>query len=101
MSNAASAVFPTMVGSTKAATKVGEQAVNLLVPEPITPKTPPPPVPASISSAEVRAARSKQREEDLRRSGRRATILTSNRGVQDDLGVSRPQARAATNLGGT
>ena len=59
-----------------------------------------PPLPTR-RDPEIAAARKKQRDIELRRKGRRSTILTSGRGVEDQLGVSRPQARGAELLGQT
>lgn len=47
---------------------------------------------------EIVAAREKQRLTEQRRKGRRSTILTSGRGVEDKLGVTRPQARGGAEL---
>ena len=61
--------------------------------------TPPPP-PPTREDPEIRKARDTQRTAELRRRGRRATILTSGRGIEDELGtVNRPQARGSTLLG--
>lgn len=58
---------------------------------------PPPPIPDDVL---VEDAKRKQRMEDLRRRGRRASILTSASGIEQALGiVNRPQARAAELLG--
>ena len=64
---------------------------------------PPPPVPKRTDPA-VGEARERQRVSSLRQAGRRATILTSASGLDDeeDLGsvrIKRPTARAATVLG--
>ena len=57
--------------------------------------------PASRKDPEVEAARRRQQTADRLRRGRRASILTSGRGVEDELGsVSRPSATGATLLGG-
>lgn len=50
---------------------------------------------------EIAKAKKEQRSSELRRKGRRASILTSGSGVEDDLGAAavRPQARAARLLG--
>ncbi len=58
-----------------------------------------PPLP-SREDSEVQAARELQRQTALKRSGRRKSILTSPRGVEDKLGtVNRPQARESQLLG--
>lgn len=58
------------------------------VPEPAA--TPPPPTMEDPSIAE---ARKKQADAELRRRGRRASIMTSSRGTEDALGtVNRPRA---------
>jgi len=58
-----------------------------------------PPLP-SRQDPEVIAARERQRQIELNRSGRRASTLTGPRGVQDKLGVvNRPQARESQLLG--
>lgn len=63
------------------------------------------PAPTPITSKPdpaIAEAKERLRLSERRRKGRRATIVTSARGVQDELGsVSRPQARAARLLGGT
>ena len=51
----------------------------------------PPPPPADDSA--IVAAKEKQRQADLRRRGRRASILTSPQGLEDQLGtVNRPRS---------
>lgn len=59
-----------------------------------------PPLPTQDDPA-IAEARKIQRTSELRRKGRRASILTSGRGVEDELGTAanRPQARAAKLLG--
>jgi hypothetical protein len=48
----------------------------------------------------IAEAKKNQRKSELRRKGRRASILTSGSGVEDELGsVARPEARAARMLG--
>ncbi len=59
---------------------------------------PAPPTPTR-QDPEISAAREKQRKAELSRRGRRSTILTSGRGVEGKLGVTRPQARGAELLG--
>lgn len=58
---------------------------------------------AKRASAEA-SATARRRQAGIRRGqsvGRKSTILTSSRGVEEQLGsVGRPGARAATNLGG-
>lgn len=66
-----------------------------------------PPAPAPIAplptqeDPEIAKAKKEQRSSELRRKGRRASILTSGAGVDDDLGSAaiRPQARAARLMG--
>ena len=65
---------------------------------------PPPPLPTR-KDPEIGAARERQRLASLRQSGRRATIMTSAAGLDDEdtLGgspIRRPTARAASVLGG-
>ena len=71
---------------------------------PKIPKIPPPLIPTpppEREDPEISAARKKQRATELRRKGRRSTILTSGRGITDPLGtVSRPEARTSELLGG-
>lgn len=68
--------------------------------DPPSPPDPAPP-PAQPKAPAVEAAGDTRRQSELMRRGRRASILTSGRGVQDELGtVNRPQARAAQVLGG-
>ncbi len=55
--------------------------------------------PPTRQDPEISAARERQRKAELKRKGRRSTILTSARGVKEKLGVTRPQARGATLLG--
>ncbi len=65
------------------------------------PKAPPPlpPLPTRADPA-IEAARKRQQTSALMRKGRRASILTSGRGVEDELGtVSRPEARGAKLFG--
>ena len=53
------------------------------------------PPPPTAEDPEIAAARQKQIDIDMKRKGRRASILTSARGVEDDLGtVNRPRAAA-------
>lgn len=77
--------FPTILG-------------GLLAGDDTPPPAPPPPAPKR-TDPEVDEAGRRQREADRLRRGRRATILTSSRGVEDQLGVSRPEARGARLLG--
>lgn len=64
---------------------------------PPEPSVPPPPTREDPSIAE---AKRKQRQAELMRRGRRASVVTSSRGVEDELGtVNRPEARAAQLLG--
>ena len=54
------------------------------------------------SDPEILAARQAAVREERLRQGRAATVLTSRRGVEGELGVSRPQARSGSVLlGGT
>lgn len=63
----------------------------------------PPPAPAPVPTVEdpaIAEAKKKQRTSELQRRGRRASILTSGKGVEGDLGaVNRPEARGARLLG--
>ena len=91
-----------VVGPTKAAKKGVDKAVGAITPEfPEVPALPPPPSAQEPAIAEaIEVARKKQTATDLKRRGRKASILTSPRGVEDELGVvNRPQARAAALLG--
>lgn len=99
--SAADVVLPLISIPTKAATKVGQKVAEKIIPVPNIPPPPElPPVPTR-EDPEISAARERQRQADLRRRGRRATILTGGRGVEDELGVvNRPQA-GATRLGQT
>lgn len=74
------------------------RAVGDLLSPDIPASPPPPPVPKR-TDPEVDEAGRRQREADRLRRGRRATILTSSRGVEDQLGVTRPEARGARLLG--
>jgi type IV secretory pathway VirB10-like protein len=59
-----------------------------------SPPPPPPPLPTRDDPA-VAEAKEKQRMSELRRKGRRASILTSGSGVEDELGTAaRPTAQA-------
>ena len=62
--------------------------------------TSPAPPPARTDPA-IAAARKKQRDIELRRRGRRSSILTSRRGVTQQAPIARPQARKAELLGQT
>lgn len=70
-------------------------------PDPLPPPPSPPP-PPKRDDPSIAAARKKQKSSELRRKGRRATILTSGRGIEDPLGVVRPEATERTSqlLGG-
>ena len=71
--------------------------------KPKGPLPPPPPLPPPVNrnSQAVKDARNKAIREAKNRRGRKSTILTSGRGVSDDqLGVTRPEAKNATTLGG-
>ena len=66
-----------------------------------TPQITPPAAPPTRDDQQVQQARERAVEAARLRRGRAATVLSSGAGVQDELGsVSRPQARAATMLGG-
>lgn len=86
------------VGPTKVAKKGVDEAVEQITPKmPEAPAIPPPP---SVEDPEIADARKKQTDTELKRRGRKASIMTSARGVEDELGVvNRPQARAAALLG--
>jgi len=68
---------------------------------PALPKvTPTPPPPPKRDDPAIDAAKKRQREVEMGRKGRASTILAPK--TEQPLGsVSRPAARAATNLGGT
>lgn len=70
-------------------------------PPPLPPLQPLPPLPTR-ADPEIEAARKRQQTAAKLRKGRRATILTSGRGLEEDkLGtVSRPKARSVKLLGG-
>lgn len=60
----------------------------------------PPPPPPSTEDVAIQEVKERARDTEARRRGRRASILTSSRGVEDELGVfNRPRARAAELLG--
>jgi len=67
-------------------------------PIPVTPLPPP----VSRDSQAVKDARANAIRKEKKRKGRKSTILTSGRGVEDDqLGIiQRPEARNAKLLGG-
>lgn len=100
--DATNAAVP-FVGPTKGAKKGVDKAVDVLAPNlPEVPEALPPPPSAQepAISAAMEEARKKQTATDLKRRGRKASILTSARGVENELGVvNRPQARAAALLG--
>ena len=91
-------------GAKAAAPTVGTVlAAGALTPKiPGMPEFPVPP--PTRRDSEISAAGEKQRQIELARRGRRASILTSSRGIEDELGVvNRPRAtedRQATLLGG-
>ncbi len=65
------------------------------------------PAPAPVPTREdpsIAEAKEKLRQSELKRRGRRAAILTSGSGLDDQLGagttIERPQARASAMLGG-
>lgn len=59
----------------------------------------PPPPPPKRDDPEIAAAKDKQRMADLKRKGRAASVLTSGRGVEEELGaVARPEARSGAQL---
>jgi len=61
---------------------------------------PPPPPPPTREDPEVVASKERQRLSELRRKGRRSTVLTGGQGVEEsELGaVSRPEARSGAQL---
>ena len=61
---------------------------------------PPPPPPVTREDPAIAAAAKKQRQADLRRRGRKATIITGGQGVLGDAPLAQPQARSAQLLGG-
>jgi hypothetical protein len=67
----------------------------------LTPPPKPLPPPVTRKDQAVKDARTNAIKEAKNRRGRKSTILTSGRGVSDDqLGVTRPEAKSATTLGG-
>jgi len=58
-----------------------------------------PPLPTR-ADPEIEAAKKRQQTADKMRKGRKAAILTSGKGVTDELGVVRPEARSSKLLGG-
>ena len=68
-------------------------------PEPVKPPPPLPP-PVTRDSKAVKDARANAIRNEQKRKGRKSTILTSSRGVEDDqLGIiSRPEAQNASKL---
>lgn len=64
-----------------------------------TPDMPAPPAPVKRDDPAISAAQKKQREADLRRRGRRASIVTGGQGVLGDAPLLQPQARGAQVLG--
>ena len=60
---------------------------------------PPPPPPPKLDDPAIAVARKKQRASDLRRKGRRATIITGGEGVLGSAPLAQPQAGSQT-LGG-
>lgn len=57
-----------------------------------------PPLP-DRNSAEIEAARKRQKSAERLRKGRSASVLTSSSGVKENQNISRPGARSATLLG--
>ena len=85
--------------------KVGDFFDPLKIFKAADPVDPPPPLPPPVTrdSKAVRDARAAAIRNEQKRKGRKSTILTSSRGVEDDqLGIiSRPEAQnASTLLGG-
>ena len=73
----------------------GEALAPPLPEIPALPKLP------TATDPEIEAARKRQREAEKLRQGRRTLMLTGGKGVTEPLGsVGRPEARAATVLGG-
>ena len=64
---------------------------------PKTPRLPPaPPAPPTRDDPAIAAAGKKQQAADLRRRGRRSTIITGGQGVLGGTPLSQPRAGAAT-----
>ena len=60
----------------------------------------PPPPPTAAADPAIEEAKNRQRRSELLRRGRRSAILTSSRGVGDELGtVNRPSAEGSNVLG--
>ena len=89
------AVEPVIKGLTSAFSSLSPSAPAALPPPPPPPSRSDPAVQASISGA-----KKKQRDEDLRRRGRKSTILTGGAGVVGEAPLSQPRATGAILLGG-
>lgn len=64
------------------------------------PSLPPaPPSPVTRADPAIAAAKTKQRSADLRRRGRRSTIVTGGQGVLGNTPLVQPRARGAQLLG--
>jgi len=65
-----------------------------------SPEIPPPlPPPPTREDPAIREARDIQSQLERRRKGRRGTILTSARGIEDDLGLTQAPRAGARLLG--
>lgn len=65
---------------------------------PALPRDPPPPV--KTTDPAIAASKKKLRESELRRKGRRSTIVTGGAGVTSDAPLSQPKAGGSILLGG-
>ena len=55
---------------------------------------PPPPPPVKTTDPAIAASRKKLRESELRRKGRRSTIITGGQGITVDAPLAQPRAGA-------
>lgn len=62
---------------------------------------PPPPPPPTRADPAIAESRKKLRASELRRKGRRATIITGGAGVLGEAPLIQPQASGAQLLGGS
>ena len=71
----------------------GKSVGNIFAPKP-APLPPPPPPPPTPDDPAVVESKKKLRESELRRRGRRASILTGGQGALGEAEVARPEAGA-------
>ena len=81
-------------------TRPGERRFKFLVGGGGPSLPPPPPPPPTRDDPAIAEARKKLRASELRRKGRRATIITGGAGVLGEAPLIQPQARGAQLLGG-